>query len=161
ETIESAGGRALPLVADVTDAAAVGKGIANIEHRFGPITLLVKNAARPIPIGPFCRTDLSEWWRTFDTNLRGPAVCTSAVLPGMIARQTGRIINIVNSALPFPHLSAYATSKTALIRFTEIVAAEARPHGIAVFAVGPGTVRTTMSEYSLNSPEGQQWIPWF
>ena len=52
-------------------------------------------------------------------------------------------------------------SKTALIRFTECLALETRSHGIAVFSMSPGTVRTAMSEYSLHSPEGQKWLPWF
>ena len=60
-----------------------------------------------------------------------------------------------------PYFSAYVTSKTALIRFSECLAYELKPHGIAVFAMGPGTVRTAMSEYSLNSPEGRTWLPWF
>ena len=60
-----------------------------------------------------------------------------------------------------PYFSAYITSKTALIRFAECLAYEAKPYGVAVFVMGPGTVRTAMSEYSLNSPEGQKWLPWF
>ena len=60
-----------------------------------------------------------------------------------------------------PYFSAYVTSKTALIRFSECLAFEVKDHGIAVFAMGPGTVRTAMSEYSLNSPEGRTWLPWF
>jgi len=60
-----------------------------------------------------------------------------------------------------PYFSAYVTAKTALIRFSECLAHEVREHGISVFAMGPGTVRTAMSEYSLTSPEGRQWLPWF
>src|SRR5262249_53892152 len=58
-------------------------------------------------------------------------------------------------------LTSYVTSKTGLIRFTETLAAELEPYGVGAFAVIPGTVRTAMSEYSLNSPEGQRWLPWF
>jgi len=50
---------------------------------------------------------------------------------------------------------------TALIRFSECLAAQTRQHSLAVFALGPGTVRTALSEFSLNSPEGQRWLPWF
>ena len=53
------------------------------------------------------------------------------------------------------------TSKTALIRFSECLAVEVKEHGISVFAMGPGTVRTAMAEHSLNSPEGRTWLPWF
>ena len=56
---------------------------------------------------------------------------------------------------------AYVTSKTALIRFTEILALEAAQHGVKVFAIEPGTVRTAMSEDALESEEGQRWLPWF
>jgi NAD(P)-dependent dehydrogenase (short-subunit alcohol dehydrogenase family) len=81
----------------------------------------------------------------------------------MIQRRRGRIINIASGggATMLPHFSAYVTSKTALIRFSECLAAEVEADGVAVFAMGPGTVRTAMSEYSLNSPEGKTWLPWF
>jgi NAD(P)-dependent dehydrogenase (short-subunit alcohol dehydrogenase family) len=53
------------------------------------------------------------------------------------------------------------TSKVALVRFTETVAAEVKPHGVSMFAMGPGTVRTSMAEHSLRSSDGQKWLPWF
>ena len=59
------------------------------------------------------------------------------------------------------NFSSYVCSKTALVRFTECLALETRSYGIAVFVVAPGTVRTAISEYSLNSSEGQKWLPWF
>ena len=79
----------------------------------------------------------------------------------MIARRRGRIINVVSGTAPRPYFSAYLASKTALIRFSECVAREARPFGVAVFAMGPGTVRSAMSEESLTSPAGRRWLPWF
>jgi NAD(P)-dependent dehydrogenase (short-subunit alcohol dehydrogenase family) len=85
------------------------------------------------------------------------------VLPGMIARRSGRIVNIASGggATMLPYFSAYVTAKTGLIRFSECLAHEVKQYGIAVFAMGPGTVRTAMSEHSLNSPEGKKWLPWF
>ena len=59
------------------------------------------------------------------------------------------------------NFSSYVCSKTALVRFTECLALETKSYGIAVFAIAPGTVKTAMSEYSLNSAEGQKWLPWF
>jgi NAD(P)-dependent dehydrogenase (short-subunit alcohol dehydrogenase family) len=76
----------------------------------------------------------------------------------MILRRQRRIINVVSSTLPLPYLSAYGTSKTALLRLTETIAAEVRGHGISLFAVGPGTTRTAMSEHSLYSEEGRRWV---
>jgi NAD(P)-dependent dehydrogenase (short-subunit alcohol dehydrogenase family) len=88
-------------------------------------------------------------------------LCTRAVLPGMIARSRGRIVNVATGVLPYPYLSSYVTSKTALVRFSEILAAETRAQGVFVFAISPGTTRTAMSEHSLTSEEGRRWIPWF
>jgi NAD(P)-dependent dehydrogenase (short-subunit alcohol dehydrogenase family) len=160
-TIEQAGGSARPFAADVTDAAAVGRAFQEIERSLGSVAVLVNNAAIPGPIGPFWETDANQWWRTLDVNLRGGMLCARAVLPGMISRCKGRIINIASSALPVAYFSSYATSKAALVRFTETIAAEVKPHRISMFAVGPGTVRTPMAEHSLRSPEGQRWLPWF
>jgi NAD(P)-dependent dehydrogenase (short-subunit alcohol dehydrogenase family) len=160
-TIEQAGGSATAFAIDVTDAAAVGQTFREIERSLGSVAALVNNAAIPGPIGPFWEADAEQWWRTLDVNLRGSMLCTRAVLPGMISRRKGRIINIASSALPVAYFSSYVTSKAALVRFTETIAAEVRPHGISIFAVGPGTVRTQMAEHSLHSPNGQQWLPWF
>jgi len=161
ETIEQAGGRAKAFVMDVTDARAVRETMLEIERLWGPINLLINNAGKQGPILPFCDTDVDEWWRVQEVNLRGPMLCSHAVLPGMISRRQGRIINIASSAAPIAYFSSYTTSKTALIRFTETVAIETRPYGVSMFAVGPGTVRTAMSEYALISPEGRKWLPWF
>lgn len=161
--IQQAGGVAQAVPADVSSAEAVRKAFREIEQSLGPVDLLVNNAAAIKPFGPFWETDLEEWWRTMEVNVRGPLLCSQCVLPGMVARRRGRIINIVSGAgaVTTPYYTAYVTSKAALIRFTECVALEARAHGVALFSVSPGTVRTAMTEYSLTSPEGQKWLPWF
>jgi NAD(P)-dependent dehydrogenase (short-subunit alcohol dehydrogenase family)/uncharacterized protein YndB with AHSA1/START domain len=151
--------RAFPV--DVTSADAIRKVFCEVEDQFGPVSVLVNNAGTLGPIGPFTDTSIEECWRTFDVNLRGPMLCTHVLLPGMVRRRHGRIINIASSAIPIAYFSSYATSKTALIRFTEILAAETACHGVSMFSVGPGTVRTAMSDYSLNSAEGKKWLPWF
>jgi NAD(P)-dependent dehydrogenase (short-subunit alcohol dehydrogenase family) len=106
---------------------------------------------------------VADWWRTIEADLLGQVICAHRALPGMIARRRGRIVNIASGggAAMLPHFSAYVTAKTALIRFSECLAAEVKQHGVSVFAMGPGTVRTAMSEHSLNSPEGKTWLPWF
>jgi len=150
-------------IADVTDEAAIGRAVADIERVLGPIDLLVNNAGVIGPLGPFVESTVADWWRTLEVDLLGQVICAHAVLPGMIARQSGRVVNIASGggATMFPYFSAYVTAKTALIRFSECLAHEVKQHGIAVFAMGPGTVRTAMSEHSLNSPEGKKWLPWF
>ena len=161
--IELAGGQSRSFPVDVTDANAVRNIMAEIERSLGPIDLLVNNAATIGPIGPFWENDVDDWWRGMKVNLRGPVLCTRAVLPGMVARRRGRVISIASGAgaMPFTYFSSYVAGKTALIRLTECLAAETQPYGIAVFAMSPGTVRTAMSEHSLNSPEGRRWLPWF
>jgi NAD(P)-dependent dehydrogenase (short-subunit alcohol dehydrogenase family)/uncharacterized protein YndB with AHSA1/START domain len=161
ELIKRANGQAKAFALDVTDSQTVGRKIAEVEGSLGPVDLLVNNAATVGPICPLWESDLEDWWRVIDVNLRGPVLCSHAVLPGMISRKRGRIVNIVNSATPLPYLSSYMTSKTALIRLTEIMAAETKEYGISMFSLAPGTVRTAMSERSLHSAEGQTWIPWF
>ena len=158
-TIEQSGGRARPFAADVTDAAAVAKALQEIERSLGPVAVLVNNAAIPGPIGPFWETDVEQWWRTLDVNLRGGMLCARAVLPGMISRRKGRIINVASSAIPVAYFSSYATSKAALVRFTETIAAEVRPHGISMFAVHASTTRNQLSQEWTLAVAARAWSP--
>ena len=159
--IRDADGTADGWAVDVTNARAAESAFEQVNARWGAIGLLVNNAATAGPIGPCWESSPDEWWRTLDVNVRGPLVCTDAVVGRMIARRRGRIINVVSGAFPVAYFSAYMTSKSALIRFTECLAIEAKPFGVSAFAMSPGTVRTAMSERSLNSPDGQRWLPWF
>jgi NAD(P)-dependent dehydrogenase (short-subunit alcohol dehydrogenase family) len=161
--IARAGGRALACRADVTDRAAVEAAVAGVERTLGPLDVLVNNAGVAGPIGPLAESDPDEWWRCVEVHLRGPLLCSRAVLPGMLARGRGRIINVASGAgtQAIPHLSAYVTSKAALIRLTENLAAEVREAGVSVFAIQPGTVRTAMAEAVLSSEEARRWLPWF
>ena len=161
ELIKQANGQSKAFALDVTDSQTVVRRIAEIEGSLGHVDLLVNNAATVGPIGPLWQSGLEDWWRVMDVNLRGPVLCFHAVLPGMISRRRGRIVNIVSSTAPLPYLSSYMTSKTALVRLTEIMAAETKEYGISLFSLAPGTVRTAMSERSLHSAEAQTWIPWF
>lgn len=160
-SLEEGGGQGKAFAVDVTDAARIQAAMAEIAETLGPIRLLVNNAGVVGPIGPFHCADLMDWWRTIEVNLLGTVLCSRAVLPGIISAGGGRIINIVTSAFAFPYLSSYVTSKTAVMRFTETVAKEVQSHGVKMFAVGPGTTRTALSERSLHSPDAQAWIPWF
>lgn len=156
-------GRGYAHVADVTDRYAIEHAVKQIESELGAVDILVNNAATMLPIGPIWEVNPDEWWRCMDINLRGPFLCARAVLPGMIKRRSGCIINVSTGAavMDIPYLSAYIVSKCALIRFTDSLAAETAQHGISVFAISPGTVRTAMTEYTIQSPEGQKWMPWF
>lgn len=163
DVIRQSGGEASAFVASVTDPNAVADAIGQIGQTFGPVDVLVNNAGAIGPIGPFSDTDLTDWWSAVEINLRGTVVCTRSVLPSMVTRRAGRVINIVTggAAIGMTHLSSYIVAKTAVLRFTECIANEHRPYGLSVFAVGPGTVRTAMSEHSLTTEDGHRWLPWF
>ena len=96
--IEGAGGRALAVPADVTDRAATERLVAEVADRLGPVDLLVNNAGANTVFGPLWEVDPDAWRRDFDTNLFGPMLCARAVLPGMVARGRGRIVNVASAA---------------------------------------------------------------
>jgi NAD(P)-dependent dehydrogenase (short-subunit alcohol dehydrogenase family) len=167
ELIQQAGGRALALPADVTDHHAVVRTVAAAESQLGPIDVLINGAGSFRALGNAAQVDPDEWWREVEINLRGPFLCSHAVLPGMMARRSGRIINIASAAglQAIETVSAYGVSKAALIRLTEALAAETRPCGIAILAINPGTIRTSMSDYVLTAPQVRERAPmvqqWF
>ncbi|HXB68808.1 MAG TPA: SDR family oxidoreductase [Candidatus Acidoferrales bacterium] len=155
ETVDLAGGGTIAVAADVADPAAVRAMVREVERRLGPVDLLVNNAGTAGPYGPLWESDPEAWWRCLEVNLRGPYLCCREVLPGMIARRSGRIVNVASGAGVFaiPDMSAYVASKTALVRLSEQLAQEAGPYGVKVFPIRPGVVRTAMAE------EGRQRIP--
>ena len=161
--IEQAGGTAAALSADVTDPAAVRRMAEETREKLGPIDLLVNNAGSGGPFGPAWEADPDAWWRCFETNVRGPFLCCREIVPGMVATGRGRIINVASGAgtLGIPYMSAYVSSKAALIRFSETLAGELRKSGVSVFSIQPGTVRTAMAEEVLASAEALSWLPWF
>lgn len=155
--------RCVAIPTDVTNDAAVRKMVSITQEQLGPISLLVNAAGVGVPFGPTWETDSDEWWRNVEVNLKGPMLCCKAVVTEMIARRKGRIINVASGAgtVSIPYMSAYVTSKAAVIRFTEVLADEVRQHGVSVFAIQPGTVRTTMAEELMQSESGKRWLPWF
>ncbi len=163
QLIRDSGGQAQAFTADISNPGAVAETIAMVERTLGPIDLLVNNAGASGPLGPSWEADPNDWWNCLEVNLRGTFLCCHAVLPGMIARGRGRIVNVASGAgtLAIPYMSAYVTSKSAVIRFTETLAAEVRQHGVQVFSIEPGTVRTEMAEKLIGTEVGRRWLPWF
>ena len=148
ETVRLSGGKIAAIPADVSETKEVSMMVSLAEREVGPIDLLINNAGIGGPLAPFLDAEPDEWWKTLEVNLRGPYLCCRAVLPGMIARKRGRIINMASGAgtFPIPDMSAYVASKTALIRLSEQLAMELKTHGISVFPIRPGVVRTAMVE---------------
>jgi NAD(P)-dependent dehydrogenase (short-subunit alcohol dehydrogenase family) len=149
--IARAGGRAVPAIADVSDRDAVRTGVEIVERELGPVDLLVNNAGISGPVAPFWEADPDDWWSAVEVNLRGAALCSSAVLSGMVARKSGRIVNMASNAgiYRWPYLSAYAVSKAAMIKLTENLAVETKKHGIKLFAIDPGMIRVGMTRALL------------
>ncbi len=159
--IKQAGGAAAAIAADVSIKQNVAGAVARIEEELGAIDGLVNNAGILGPIAPFWESSVSAWRQVIDVDLIGPAICAHAVIPGMIARRRGCIVNVVTGIIPTPYFSAYGAAKTGLVRLSETLALELKPYGISVFALGPGTTRTAMSTHSMESAEGRRWIPDF
>lgn len=152
--LEQAGGKGLAIVADVTQQDSIERVVQLAEKQVGPIDLLVNNAGSAGGFGKISEVDPASWWRDLEINVYGTFLVTHAVLPAMLARRRGRIINVASylGTVPFPYGSAYSVSKTALIRLTETLALEAREQGISTFAIHPGTVLTQLTPQK--NPDG-------
>ena len=152
-TIQTAGGIAGAFPADVSDPASVERLVRDVTARLGPVDLLVNNAGLSGPPGRDWEHDAERWWYVMQVNVRGPYLLSRAVLPGMIERGRGRIVNVLGSSayLASPYNSAYTTSKAALYSMTRSLAAATQEYGISVFNYGPGLVRTELTEYMASS----------
>jgi len=166
EVIRSNGGRVMAIPGDVTNRQAVERAVATTEAELGPIDLLINNAG-VLSGGLIGTIDPDEWWRDMDINLRGPFLFVNAILPGMLARGRGRIINVASGAglQAIETGASYCVSKAALIRLSESIALETTKHGLATFAIHPGTVRTPMNLRFMESEEMRRRSPdvaaWF
>jgi NAD(P)-dependent dehydrogenase (short-subunit alcohol dehydrogenase family) len=137
--IRSRGGTATLAIADVSDAAALATAVAGIRAQLGPIDLLVNNAGTVGPIGPLWEVDLGAWWDTIDLNVRGTLRCTRLVVPDVVARGRGRIVNLGSQAgvHRWPLVSGHSVSQAAITNLTENLARETSRHGVTVFSVDP------------------------
>jgi 3-oxoacyl-[acyl-carrier protein] reductase len=138
--------RSLEIVCDVSNFSAVERAIKNVLKRFKKIDILVNCAGIQAPIGPFVEDDIKAWKANIATNLFGTAHTCKAVIPFMIKKKSGVIINFSGggSTSSRPNFSAYAVAKTGVVKLTEILADELAPYRIRVNAVSPGGVNTNM-----------------
>lgn len=152
--IRSEGGVAAFAAADVTDEDATAAALDELRHRLGPVDLLVNNAGVSGPAGATWEIEADAWWRAVEVNLRGTLVCTRLVMPGMVERGKGRIVNVTSEAGVFrwPTKSAYSVAKAAVTKLTENLAVEARSTGVTVFSVHPGIVPIGLSEEAFAAP---------
>jgi 3-oxoacyl-[acyl-carrier protein] reductase len=148
--IHAIGGRATSISTDVSDEAAVEAMVERASRELGPIDLLVNNAGT-LERASVVETDAAAWDRVLDVNLKGAFLCTRAVLPSMIERGRGRIVNVssISGKLGTPLLTSYCASKWGLLGFSLATAEEMKGHGIQVFSVCPGSVNTGMLHQGL------------
>ena len=132
---------------DITDAAEVSARIGEIVAALGPIDALVNNAGWD-QLSPFLDTDEDLWDRIIDINLRGPIRMTKAVLPQMVERQGGRIVNISSDAgrVGSTGEAVYSACKAGIIGFGKTIAREMARHNITVNAICPGPTATPLLE---------------
>lgn len=151
--------RAYPI--DIVDLAAVGEVVAEVEAELGSVSLVTNNAAVFTAIGPIWEVDPAAWWRDVEITVRGSFNVCRTVLPRMMARRRGRIINMTGggTAGSLPHGSGYATGKAGILRFTESISDTLAGTGICMFAMDPGLVKTAMTDYQLSSKAGRTYLP--
>ena len=145
--ISKLGASCAPVSADVRDPAAVEAAVARVERELGAIDILVNNAGVFL-WKPFLELSHADWETVIATNLTGAANFCRAVLPGMIARKRGRIVNVssIHGMQGDANLAAHSAAKFGLIGLTQSLAREFRAHNIAVNAVCPGTVENKVDE---------------
>lgn len=148
--VADCGGEALPVLCDVTAGDAVERLLREARERFGPVDVLVNNAA-VCEAGAFVDQDEAAWRRMLAVNVEAVLRASRLALRDMIPRGRGVIVQVASVAgvpgVPkLPGLAAYAATKAALLAFTEALAEEVRPHGVRVVAVSPGSTKTAMLE---------------
>ena len=146
----------LAVVCDVSSEESVTAAMTAVTGRLGPIDVLVNNAGiTGSPAATVCHeTPVQDWDQVHAVNVRGPFLCSRAVLPSMVARGRGHIITIASVAglVAFPGRCAYTASKGAAVMLTRSIAVDYAAAGIRDNAVCPGMVYTPMTSWRLDQP---------
>jgi 3-hydroxy acid dehydrogenase/malonic semialdehyde reductase len=153
--VEEFGEKVHPITLDVRDRAAVAEAVSAIPDEFKDIDVLVNNAGLALGMGPAQEADLDEWDQMIDTNCKGLTYVTRAVLPGMVARGRGHVINLgsVAGSYPYPGGNAYAGTKAFVHQFSLALRSDVHGKGVRVTCVEPGMADT---EFSLVRFSGDQ-----
>jgi len=143
----------LAIEANASNKKEIENVVNSALRKFSKIDILVNAAGIQGSIGPFVDNDIDKWIETINVNLNATMLFTKAILPIMMKQKLGKIINFSGGGAfnPRPNFSAYATSKAAVVRFTETLAAEVKKYNIQVNAISPGAVNTKMLEQVLES----------
>jgi len=141
--LQEAGTEVLAVRTDVTREEEVAAMVDRVLARFGTVDVLVNNSGIGGPTAPLQEVDGAAWREVIDTNLNGLFYCTKHVLPVMIGRRSGAILNIgsIGGVYAYPLRTPYNASKSAVAGVTQTIAAEAGPHGIRCNCLSPGPVQ--------------------
>lgn len=159
EKLRAAGARVAEAAFDVTDGAAAQREVARIEAEFAPIDILVNNAGihRRAPLAEMTET---QWREVIDTDLTSAFLVARAVAPRMIARRSGKIINIcsVMSEVSRPTIANYAAAKGGLKMLTRAMAVEWAKHGVQANGIAPGYFATELNRSLIENADFNKWI---
>jgi 3-hydroxy acid dehydrogenase/malonic semialdehyde reductase len=149
------GPRVLPLQLDVRDSGAVAAAVAGLPAEFSAVDLLVNNAGLALGLNPAQDADTDDWDQMIDTNCKGLVHCTRAVLPGMVDRGRGHVINLgsVAGSYPYPGGNVYGGTKAFVHQFSLNLRSDLHGTGVRVTCVEPGMADT---EFSLVRFDGDQ-----
>lgn len=138
-------GRITPIALDVADAGAVQSVIAGLPEDLAEVDVLVNNAGLALGIEPAPRADLAQWQQMIDTNCKGLAAMTHAVLPGMVARKRGHVVNIGSVAASYPYAggNVYGATKAFVHQFSLNLRSDLHGTGVRVTCIEPGLVAGT------------------
>ena len=153
--IRELGGEVQAIRADVANRDDVTRLIEATLRAYGQIDILVNAAGVYGPIGPMWGIEVDEWIQTMQINLVGTFMCCHAVVPQMIERRLGKIVNFSGggATAPLPRFTAYGVSKTAIVRLTETLAEEVKEYNVQVNAVAPGAVDTRLQDQVIAAGE--------
>ena len=152
ETADRIGDLAFAAPADVTDPDALAAAIEAGRDRFGPVDILINNAGAASS-APFLKTDADAFRAMLALNLEAPAEAARLVLPGMLTRRWGRIVNVASTAglKGYAYVSAYVAAKHGLVGLTRAMALEVASQGVTVNAICPGFTETDLVARSIES----------
>jgi 3-hydroxy acid dehydrogenase/malonic semialdehyde reductase len=141
------GPQVLPLELDVRDRARVATAVERLPEEFSAVDVLVNNAGLALGLGPAQDADLDDWDQMIDTNCKGLVYCTRAILPGMVARGRGHVINLgsVAGSYPYPGGNVYGGTKAFVRQFSLNLRSDLHGTGVRVTCVEPGMADTEFS----------------
>jgi NAD(P)-dependent dehydrogenase (short-subunit alcohol dehydrogenase family) len=153
--LKRSGATVVAAVGDITVETSVRRAVEQATSELGPVTVLVNNAGKNA-YADATRMTVEEWDSVFDVDLKGAWLMARAVLPGMIERSHGSIVNIasIHSSLTTAGMFPYAAAKSGLVGMTRSLALDVAPHNVRVNAVSPGFIATDLLEEFFDTIPG-------